>query len=579
METRREPQTFQPERRGGVDRRRNGGEQARLRTIVERMADGVVIVSQEGLIRFANPAAERLFGRSLSELSEREFGFPVVVGDTTEVEVVRPQQQTVTAELRTVDTEWEAEPAYLISLRDVTDRKRAEERAAQLDRERLARIEAEAASQAKSDFLALMSHELRTPLNAVLGYAELLDMGVGGALSPEQRQHVTRIAASGQHLLGLVNEVLDLAKVEAGQLALEHGVGRSREAGEQALALVLPMAESRGITLTAAAEGNGDAVFQGDDNRVRQILVNLLNNAVKFTAAGGRVTLTWGRTAKPDRDARLVGARAWHYFRVADTGVGIPPDKLTAIFDPFVQVEGGHARRAEGSGLGLAISRRLARLMKGDLTVRSEMGRGSTFTLWLPDAGGMARTTARGMEEHADVAARLQGLAEVGTVLLRQLDPLLEAFVTRLQDEPIVEGAGDMRDCQLTGHLGAFVADVACTLAAIEESGGEPSVVVADAAPIQAAIAERHGAERAQLGWTPNLVAREWMILCDEMKRVIRLGARGLTDQLLEEAFHILDRAVEQATEVSVRALNRAANNAPASELIRLPDEPEATAG
>jgi signal transduction histidine kinase len=558
--------------RGPSGEQREGGEQARLRTIVNRMADGVVIVGLNGTIRFANPAAERLFGRPATELVGRDFGFPVLVGDTTEVEVVRPQQQTVTAELRTVESEWEGERAHLVSLRDITDRKRAEERAAQLDRERLGRIEAEAASQAKTDFLALMSHELRTPLNAVLGYAELLDMGVGGALSPEQRQHVSRISASGQHLLGLVNEVLDLAKVEAGQLTLQQGVGQSREVVEQALALVQPMAEAQGIALSATTDAHGEAVFRGDDNRVRQILVNLLNNAVKFTPAGGKVTLGWGRTARPDRDARLFGAGAWHFFRVTDTGVGIPADKLNTIFDPFVQVDGGHARRAEGSGLGLAISRRLARLMKGDLTVQSEPGSGSTFALWLPDASGMAKATAKWRVDSPDLAARLHGLGEIGRVLLRELDSLLESFVGRLKDEPIIEGAGEMRSCQLSGHMGAFVAEVACTLSAVEESRGEPSAVVTGAARIHMVIAQLHGAERAPLGWTPNILTREWMILCEEMKRLIRLRGRGLSEQARDEAFVMLDRAMEQATETSIRALNRAAPKEPASELIRAVD-------
>src|SRR5919198_3312907 len=180
-------------------------EQERLQSIVEKMADGVVIVGLDGRIRFTNPSAERLFGRPASELTGADLGFPSISGDTTEIEVVRPKGHTVTAELRLVDIDWEGDPARLISLRDITDRKRAEERAVQLERERVARAEAEATSQAKSEFLATMSHELRTPLNAVIGYSELLGLGIAGELNAEQQQQVIRIRDSARHLLGLVN--------------------------------------------------------------------------------------------------------------------------------------------------------------------------------------------------------------------------------------------------------------------------------------------------------------------------------------------------------------------------------------
>src|SRR5262249_53582813 len=162
-----------------------------------------------------------------------------------------------------------------------SDRKRAEERTAMLNRERAARSEAEAASHAKSQFLALMSHELRTPLNAVIGYAELLDLGIGGKLSEGQRRQGARVRLIGQHLLGLVNEVLDLGRVEAGRLTLHLGIGDSRRAVEGALTLVLPIADGHDITLTSDVGPECDTAFEGDEDRVRQILVNLLNNAIK----------------------------------------------------------------------------------------------------------------------------------------------------------------------------------------------------------------------------------------------------------------------------------------------------------
>lgn len=557
------------DRRSGRERRAmQHAEQHRLRLIVDRMADGVVIVNRAGHICFANPAAQKLFGRTAEDLVDQDLGFPVLVGDTTEVEVVRPQQQTVTAELRTADTEWDGEPAHLVSLRDITDRKRSEERASELDRERLARLEAEAASQAKSDFLALMSHELRTPLNAVMGYSELLDMGVAGPLTDAQGQHVTRIRSSAKHLLGLVNEVLDLAKVETGRLSLQSGSGKSNATVDASLNLVKPMADAKNIELGAKIPNQQNLFYHGDENRVRQILVNLLNNAVKFTENNGRITVAWGCTESPDPDARLFGTGRWQFFRIEDTGIGIPQDKLLTIFDPFMQVDSGHARQKEGSGLGLAISRRLARLMKGDLTVRSVPGEGSAFTLWLPDATAAAKAKAKWELDAPEMAERLMGLGEVGNVLLRELDSILSAFAKRLREE-MDEHVKGLRGCQITDHAASYVADLACTLSAIEEGRGEPSSVVSDSAHIQSVIGERHGAHRGELGWTPNLLQREWLILSEEIKRIIRLQGRGLSAAAVEESCLVIDRMIEQTISTSSAALNRVSVEKPTSELIR----------
>jgi signal transduction histidine kinase len=351
------------DRRSDNRRRRNrSSDQERLREIVERIADGIIIIGLDGVIRFANPAAARLFGRPTEALEGTPFGHPAMGGDTAEIEIVQAGGAVVAAELRVVDIQWQGEPTRLLSLRDVTDRKRAEERAAQLERERVARAEAEAASQAKSEFLAVMSHELRTPLNAVIGYADLLELGISGPLNAEQRHQIARIRTSGRHLLGLVNEVLDLSKVEAGRLSLEPTVARVGQTADAALSLVQPVAESRGIRLTGQCLGDVDALYEGVEDRVRQVLVNLLNNAVKFTEAGGTVTIECGVTKRPDQEARVTGG-PWVYLRVTDTGCGIPRDHLLTIFDPFVQVESGHTRQNDGSGLGLTISRRLARLM------------------------------------------------------------------------------------------------------------------------------------------------------------------------------------------------------------------------
>ena len=238
--------------------------------------------------------------------------------------------------------------------------------------ERSARLEAESANRAKGDFLAIMSHELRTPLNAIGGYAELLELGVHGALTDEQRRDVARIQASQRHLLGLINEVLNYAKLESGSVTYDITDIRMEEALATAQLLVAPQARAKGLSLSIRAGAQG-AVARADAEKVQQILVNLLSNAVKFTDRGGIEM-----SCDLDDDRVRIG--------VTDTGIGIHREQLGRIFEPFVQVRADFTRTAEGTGLGLAISRDLARAMRGDLLVRSEPGTGSTFTLVLPRA-------------------------------------------------------------------------------------------------------------------------------------------------------------------------------------------------
>jgi len=272
--------------------------------------------------------------------------------------------------LRTADGRVEG---IVFEVTDVTTRSQlfAAEREARAAAER-ARGEAEAANRAKADFLATMSHELRTPLNAIGGYAELMELGLRGPVTEQQRVDLARIQASQRHLLGLINEVLNYAKLESGAVRYVVEDVPLAEAAREAEALIAPQARAKGLALRVR-DCQAAVVARADAEKVRQILVNLLTNAVKFTDRGGTIEVG---CAAPSSGAAAVWVR--------DTGIGIPADKLTAIFEPFVQVRADLTRTAEGTGLGLAISRDLARGMGGDLTAESRPGAGSAFTLTLP---------------------------------------------------------------------------------------------------------------------------------------------------------------------------------------------------
>jgi signal transduction histidine kinase len=249
---------------------------------------------------------------------------------------------------------------------------------------------AASASKAKSDFLATMSHEIRTPINAVMGYSELLALELAGPLTEEQRKQIGRIRASTDHLLTLVNEVLDLAKIESGTLRVDVTESLAGDAVNAALGLVSAQAAARGVTISERCQGACGTSYLGDPNRVRQILANLIGNAVKFTERGGSVSVSCAMVDQPPADTVLQKDTPYVAFRITDTGIGIPADQLDSVFEAFVQAESEHrnpyTRKQSGTGLGLAISRQLANQMSGEITVTSEVGVGSTFTVYIPAA-------------------------------------------------------------------------------------------------------------------------------------------------------------------------------------------------
>jgi signal transduction histidine kinase len=248
-----------------------------------------------------------------------------------------------------------------------------------------ARHAAEEANAARSSFLAVMSHELRTPLNAVIGYAELLNLGVTGPVTAAQAEQLGRIRGSASHLVGLIDQVLRFARLEAGrdEVRLEpfDAVAVARDAAD----MIAPLAAAKGLAFDVDVPDAPVAV-RSDPQKLRQVLLNLLSNATKYTPAG-RIALVLetssGAGAAPG-DGRA--ANALVVFRVRDTGIGVAPEHHEHIFDPFWQVSPALTRTVGGTGLGLSVSRQLARLLGGDLTVESAPGAGSTFVLTIPAA-------------------------------------------------------------------------------------------------------------------------------------------------------------------------------------------------
>ncbi len=236
---------------------------------------------------------------------------------------------------------------------------------------RFAKDEAEAAARSKDEFLAGMSHELRTPLNAVLGLSEILQEGIYGGLNDKQQEALRTIESSGRHLLSLINDILEIARIGAGTLKTEAGDVRLDDLCNACIGLVRAQAKRKDIELSCSFPSDLP-IIESDERRLKQIIVNLLGNAVKFTDKGGRVGL----------ELTLEGEQL--AIAVWDTGIGIAPEDHERVFTPFVQVESSLARRYEGTGLGLALVQQLARVLGGEVTLESEVGKGSRFTVSVP---------------------------------------------------------------------------------------------------------------------------------------------------------------------------------------------------
>ena len=420
-----------------IDARKRAAEQSEaLRRYAEAIVETVrepLLVLDEGLrVLSANRAFFDRFGtfagdttgHSLFELGNGQWNIATLRGllervlsdgvafNEVEVEHDFPirGRRTMLLNARRVASDRNGLPLVLLAIEDITEKKRAndllalanielESRASELEATTLElrgkTAEAQASSRAKTDFLGTMSHELRTPLNAIAGYAQLLDMGIRGPVTEAQHADLASITRSQKHLLGLINEILNYAKVEAGVVRMQITFVNVNHLLASVEEMVAPQMKWKALRYERINQDGRDdprLAVRGDENKLRQVLLNLLTNALKFTNVDGTVEISCDVDESHDdssddssddgHDGVHDGGRV--AIHVRDTGIGISEEHLSVIFDPFVQVNPSLTRPSDGVGLGLAISRELARTMGGDITVESELGKGSTFTLTLP---------------------------------------------------------------------------------------------------------------------------------------------------------------------------------------------------
>ncbi len=342
---------------------------ASFHNIVEKNADGIIIVDKNGIVRFVNPTAETIFKRKAEELIGELFGFALSAGEYTEIDIVRGGGETGTGEMQVVETEWEEEPANLISIRDISERKQAEERV------KAANKKLKELNQLKSDFVSTVSHELRTPISIIRESVDLCLDGAGGELTNTHKKFLTSAQNNIDRLTRLVTDLLDISKIESKKLTLRRNSINLWNTAQKIHKSYIPQAKNKGIHLELKKAFHGKTLrLYVDEDKVYQILNNLLTNALRYTESGGKITIE-----VKDREDFVE-------FSVSDTGNGIAKENIPKLFSKFEQFGRAEGPGYKGTGLGLAICKGLVEKHGGKIWAESQLGKGTTFRFTLKKA-------------------------------------------------------------------------------------------------------------------------------------------------------------------------------------------------
>lgn len=391
--------------------------EARTRAVLDNVDEGIIAINEDNEIEIFNPAAEQVFGYTGNEIIGKNVSLltrepsrrqhngtferrqllnkPTATGLSKEVVGVRKDGTNFPLAFKTREIRFNMKQLYIVVTRDLTVSKQAETEQRKHEQVQQRNVELEAANRIKSEFFSTMSHELRTPLNAIIGFSEVLMDGLMGDLTDEQRGYIGDILESGQHQLALINDIMDLSKVEAGKMTLHLESVDLASLFSNSLSMVREKAAAQHIHLSFdIADGLGD--IQADVRKAKQIVYNLLSNAVKFTPEGGDVTLRVRRVSRA-QVGQLTGRWAgmslpcsndkitdFIEISVTDSGIGIANEDFERLFTPFSQIDSSLARRYEGTGLGLVIVKNLVELHSGTVAVESAEDQGTCFTVWLP---------------------------------------------------------------------------------------------------------------------------------------------------------------------------------------------------